>query len=77
MTRSDFLKLALGTVTLPSTLIGRGVPDAPQKIAHAKDEVQLQLDYHLIGGCVFCSTEHPESIAMGTRQKQPRHSSLH
>ena len=114
MTRSDFLKLALGAAALPSTVVGRApspctiVDSAPSPctavgrapspctavgsapspctavgrapspcIARAKAEVQLQLDYHLIGGCVFCSTEHPDPIAMGTRQKQPRHSSLH
>ena len=68
MTRSNFLKLALGAAALPSTVVGRApspctgraAPSAPQnlspKIARAKREVQLQLDYHLIGGCVFCST---------------------
>ena len=83
MTRNNFLKLAFGAATLPSTLVGRGVPDAPKntvgravpsapkKIARAKAEVQLQLDYNLIGGCVFCSTEHPEPIAMGTRLHAP------
>ena len=80
MTRSDFLKLALGAATLPSTvvgrapspcMVGRGVPDAPKKIARAKAEVQLQLDYHLLGGCVFCSTEHPEPVAMDTRLHAP------
>ena len=68
MTRFDFLKLALGAAALPSTVVGR----APSPcIARAKAEVQLQLDYHLIGGCVFCSTEHPEPIAMGTRLHTP------
>ena len=71
MTRSDFLKLALGAATLPSALVGRADPGAPQKIARAKAEVQLQLDYHLIGGCVFCSTEHPDPVAMGTRLHTP------
>ena len=78
MTRNNFLKLAFGAATLPSTLVGRprrGRRDEPQnispKITHAKVEVQLQLDYHLIGGCVFCSTEHPEPIAMGTRLHTP------
>ena len=78
MTRNSFLKLALGAVALPSTLVGRprrGRRDEPQdispKIVRAKAEVQLQLDYHLIGGCVFCSTEHPEPIAMGTRLHTP------
>ena len=69
MTRSEFMKLMLGAAVVPSSVvgrapspctIGRGVPDAP-KIARAKREVQLQLDYHLIGGCVFCSTEYPVS----------------
>ena len=81
MTRSNFLKLALGAAAMPVSLVGRAAPSAPQnlsqKIARAKAEVQLQLDYHLIGGCVFCSTEHPEPIAMGTRlhtpeRKEPR-----
>ena len=83
MTRSNFLKLALGAAALPSTVVGRApspctgraAPSAPQnlssKIARAKAEVQLQLDYNLIGGCVFCSTEHPEPIAMGTRLHAP------
>ena len=71
MTRNNFLKLAFGAATLPSTVVGRAVPSAPQKIVRAKAEVQLQLDYHLIGGCVFCSTEHPEPIAMGTRLHTP------
>ena len=30
MTRNNFLKLAFGAATLPSTLVGRGVPDAPK-----------------------------------------------
>ena len=83
MTRSNFLKLALGAAALPSTVVGRApspctgraAPSAPQnlsqKIARAKAEVQLQLDYHLIGGCVFCSTEHPEPVPMGTRLHAP------
>ena len=84
MTRNNFLKLALGAAALPSTVVGRApspctvgraAPSAPQnlspKIARAKAEVQLQLDYHLIGGCVFCSTEHPEPVAMGTRLHSP------
>ena len=85
MTRSNFLKLALGAATLPSTVVGRAAPSAPKntvatpsapqnlspKITRAKAEVQLQLDYNLIGGCVFCSTEHPEPIAMGTRLHAP------
>ena len=84
MTRSDFLKLALGAAALPSTVVGRApspctaghaAPGAqqniPPTIARAKVEVQLQLDYHLIGGCVFCSTEHSEPVAMGTRLHTP------
>jgi len=84
MTRNNFLKLALSAAALPSTVVGRApspctagrtTPSAPQnlspKIARAKAEVQLQLDYHLIGGCVFCSTEHPEPVAMGTRLHAP------
>ena len=84
MTRNNFLKLALGAAALPSTVVGRApspctvgraFPSAPQnlppKIARAKAEVQLQLDYHLIGGCVFCSTEHPEPVPMGTRLHSP------
>ena len=75
MTRSNFLKLALGAAAMPAPLVGRAAPSAPQnlsqKIARAKAEVQLQLDYHLIGGCVFCSTEHPVPIAMGTRLHAP------
>ena len=75
MTRSNFLKLMLGTAAMPAPLVGRDVPSAPQnlspKIARAKAEVQLQLDYHLIGGCVFCSTEHPEPVPMGTRLHAP------
>ena len=84
MTRNNFLKLALGAAALPSTVVGRApspctagraAPGATQnlspKIARAKAEVQLQLDYHLIGGCVFCSTEHPEPVAMGTRLHSP------
>lgn len=84
MTRNNFLKLMLGAAAMPSTVVGRApspctagrtTPSAPQnfspKIARAKAEVQLQLDYHLIGGCVFCSTEHPEPVAMGTRLHAP------
>ena len=75
MTRSNFLKLALGAVTMPSVVVGRAAPDAPsdltEKIARAKREVQLQLDYHLIGGCVFCSTEYPAPVPMGTRLHAP------
>ena len=75
MTRSNFLKLALGAATLPSTMVGRAAPSVPQnlsqKIARAKAEVQLQLDYNLIGGCVFCSTEHPDPVPMGTRLHAP------
>ena len=79
MTRSEFMKLMLGAAFVPSTVVGRapspctvgrGVLDAP-KIARAKREVQLQLDYHLIGGCVFCSTEHTEPVPMGTRLHAP------
>ena len=84
MTRNNFLKLALSAAALPSTVVGRApspctagraAPGATQnlspKIARAKAEVQLQLDYHLIGGCVFCSTEHPDPVAMGTRLHTP------
>ena len=68
MTRSEFMKLMLGAAVVPSPVVGR----APSPcIARAKAEVQLQLDYHLIGGCVFCSTEHPEPVAMGTRLHAP------
>ena len=75
MTRSNFLKLMLGATAAPIPLVGRAVPGAPSaqddKIARAKREVQLQLDYHLIGGCVFCSTAHPDPVAMGTRLHSP------
>ena len=71
MTRSNFMKLMLGAVAMPSAAIGSDAPDASGKIARAKAEAQLQLDYRLIGGCVFCSTEHPEPVAMGTRLHSP------
>ena len=84
MTRSEFMKLMLGAAVVPSPVVGRApspctvgraVSSAPQKlspkIARAKREVQLQLDYHLIGGCVFCSTEHTEPVPMGTRLHAP------
>ena len=84
MTRSEFMKLMLGAAVVPSTVVGRApspctvgraVSSAPQnfspKLARAKREVQLQLDYHLIGGCVFCSTEHPAPVPMGTRLHAP------
>ena len=84
MTRNNFLKLAIGAAAMPSTVVGRApspctvgraAPSAPQnlspKIVRAKAEVQLQLDYNLIGGCVFCSTEHPDPVPMGTRLHAP------
>ena len=83
MTRNNFLKLMLGATAAPAPLIGRAAhgaspsaplaapSDVPQKIAREKAEVQLQLDYHLIGGCVFCSAERPEPVAMGTRLHAP------
>ena len=65
------MKLMLGAVAMPSVAIGRDDPDASGKVARAKAEVQLQLDYQLIGGCAFCSTEHPEPVPMGTRLHSP------